>query len=291
MGGFDLSLPGVAALRPRASGGGGGASVIALAGVIAGTGAVNLAALTVGAEQAETTALVARMTVQPSTARRGLIDALIAGLKTDGVWAKLDWLALLAAHDAQAARLNWRAAGALSAVNSPGFMVDRGYAGDGASAYLDTGYNPATAGANATRNNTAIGVWDRTASDTSQAIMGTQSQAWFLMNRYSTTATTLGNVNDTGYTTLPIGSTGASGLTAASRTGAGALSLYRNGIGIGSGTAASGAPPNETVLLLRGADYSSHQAAAAFIGAALTAAEQASLFGRINSYLTAIGGA
>ncbi len=110
-------------------------------------------------EQAETAALVARMAVPPASARRALIDAVIAGLKADGVWARLDWLCLLAAHDAQAARLNWRSATkALAAVNSPVFMADRGYQGDGAAAYLGLGEWLIAAGNQFAQNDAAFGL-------------------------------------------------------------------------------------------------------------------------------------
>ncbi len=100
----------------------------------------------------EAAALLSRMTVTPSTARKQLIDALIATLVGAGIWAKLDALYLLAAHDAQAARLNWIADRYnLTAVNSPTFTTDRGYAGTGAAMYLDTGFNPATAASRSIR--------------------------------------------------------------------------------------------------------------------------------------------
>ena len=57
------------------------------------------------ASDSDAQAYFAAMTVQPSAARKGLLRDLIAGLKADGAWAKLRGFWLLAAHDAQAARL------------------------------------------------------------------------------------------------------------------------------------------------------------------------------------------
>jgi len=95
---------------------------------------------------AEASALVARMTTAPTRLRKQRIDTLVGSLKTAGVWAKLDALYVMAAHDAQAARLNWIAdVFNLTAVSAPTFTADRGYAGDGSTSYLDTGFNPATA--------------------------------------------------------------------------------------------------------------------------------------------------
>ncbi len=54
----------------------------------------------------ETAGLLARMSVPPSPARRTHIDTLVKSLIAAGLWTKLDALYLLAAHDAQAARLN-----------------------------------------------------------------------------------------------------------------------------------------------------------------------------------------
>ncbi|MFG1427601.1 hypothetical protein [Roseixanthobacter glucoisosaccharinicivorans] len=54
----------------------------------------------------ETASLLTRMSVPPSPARRTQIDMLVKSLLAAGLWTKLDALYLLAAHDAQAARLN-----------------------------------------------------------------------------------------------------------------------------------------------------------------------------------------
>ncbi|WP_336802535.1 hypothetical protein, partial [Kaistia sp. MMO-174] len=72
----------------------------------------------------------ARLTNQPTTARKKLYNDLIVSLKTAGVWAKLDALYVLAAADAQAARQNLVAnAYNISASGSPVFTADRGYTG------------------------------------------------------------------------------------------------------------------------------------------------------------------
>lgn len=89
---------------------------------------------------AEATAYFAAMSVQPSTALKDLVEALITTLKADDVWNYLLWLGLGPMHDAQAARVNLKTpAQVASAVNSPTFTAKQGYAGDGATSYLDTG--------------------------------------------------------------------------------------------------------------------------------------------------------
>jgi hypothetical protein len=79
---------------------------------------------------AETDALVARMSVAPSTARKDAIDRYIGKLKAGAIsgsdiWAKVAGLYLLAAHDAQAAQLNWKgASNDLTLVGTPTFVAN-----------------------------------------------------------------------------------------------------------------------------------------------------------------------
>jgi hypothetical protein len=103
------------------------------------------------------------MSVAPDATRKGHIDTLIGSLKTAGVWTKLDAIYIFAAHDAQAARLNWVSSSYdASAVNSPTFTTDRGYTGDGATSYLDTTFNATTAGGNFAQNSAHLAVWNGT---------------------------------------------------------------------------------------------------------------------------------
>ncbi|MBL8554758.1 MAG: hypothetical protein JNL41_10805 [Phenylobacterium sp.] len=89
---------------------------------------------------AETAALIGRFAADPGATRRGLIDALIGALKAAGLWAKIDVLHVYAAHDGQAAALNWVSTSyAASPQASPTFTADRGYAGDGSGTFINTG--------------------------------------------------------------------------------------------------------------------------------------------------------
>lgn len=89
----------------------------------------------------EAEAVIAAMAVPPSAARAALMDNLVAALKACGAWGRFDGLFLTAAHEAQAARVNWAApeGPGLNPVNSPVFHADSGYEGDGATSYLETG--------------------------------------------------------------------------------------------------------------------------------------------------------
>ena len=70
----------------------------------------------------ESLALFARMTTQPTTKQKLLINETIKALKNGNIWDLLDVLVLLHSHNVQAAYLNWKQA-AYNAipVNSPVF--------------------------------------------------------------------------------------------------------------------------------------------------------------------------
>lgn len=83
-----------------------------------------------GGNEAETDTLIAAMTVAPDATREGLINDLIADLKADGIWAKLDGLWIQVAHDQQAGLLNWVAPGTFTATLAAGSIpVDQGFLG------------------------------------------------------------------------------------------------------------------------------------------------------------------
>lgn len=238
-------------------------------------------------------ALIARMTAAPGAARAGRIDALVRALKAAGVWSRLDALYLLAAHDAQAARLNWVAnAWNLAAVNSPAFTVDRGYAGNATTSYLDSGFKPGVSAGLAAQNDCHVGVWPRTESAVTVADIG--NSGTFIFPR-----TTGGNIN----TRVMDGSTasvavpGSVGHFVASRSGAGGYARYRNGASVGDAAVASAAPAGANLLIgARGntgsADFhSARQIAAAHCGAGLSAGQVAALHAALATYLAAAGAA
>lgn len=87
----------------------------------------------------EALALFARMTTQPTDARKTVINTFITSLKTAGVWDKLDAMYVFAAANQQAALLNWIAdTNNATAENSPAFTADEGIQGNGTNSYDNT---------------------------------------------------------------------------------------------------------------------------------------------------------
>lgn len=252
----------------------------------------------------ETVDLVDRFTGTPPSGRKAQIEKLIVALKTAGVWAKLDALYLLAAHDAQAARRNWVADQYnLTAISSPTFTADRGYAGDGSAAYLDTNFNPTTAvSPKFTQNSAHLSVWDRStraANNTSNEIGirdGTTSSSHIHVNFTALGAVARLNHGTTG--NLQGAVTNGSGHTLATRSASNAEDLYKNGASINTQGTASAAPANTSVLVLArnlvgtGAEnFSADQIAAASIGSNLSAGEITAFYNALNTYLQAVGAA
>lgn len=238
--------------------------------------------------EAEASALFARMTTPPSGIRKSQINTLIRALKTGGIWAKLDCLWLMAAADAQAARLNWIAdLYNLTAVSSPTFTADRGYQGDGSSSYLDTGAAP-SALTKFLQDDASLAVWCRTNGNGLGIGRGT-SGAPTLINPNNAGTSLLGRLNGQVVSVL----TGTSqGLTLAQRTTSNDGEGFRNGVSLGTGTGASTA--KDTVALRIGnvgLAFSNEQFAVALIGASLSSAQNLALYNALNTYLTAIGAA
>lgn len=242
----------------------------------------------------EAEALVARMAIQPDTARKGAIDALVGQLKAAGVWAKLDALYLLAAHDAQAARLNWIAdLWALSPSGAPVFTADRGYATDGIDDALSLGVG-ATAFAQFQRNSATVAIWSRSnkldlgsgtignaATTGARITLIPRNASGTIGSRLNSSTATGGGAVETGW-----------GLTAVTRTSSASVQHYKDGVASGvAGSATSAALTSATLSIgsAEGTSFGENQFQMVAFGGALTAQEHAGFHAAVSAYLTALG--
>lgn len=118
---------------------------------------------------------VTAMTEEPDDTRKELIDTYIGALKTAGIFADLDLLYLLAAHDVQAARLNVISPATFTLANvgaGPGFTQDRGFTGNGSSTALNTQFTPSTDGTNFLQDDSSIWFWSLTSAQGDAADVG-----------------------------------------------------------------------------------------------------------------------
>ena len=235
-----------------------------------------------------TQALLARMSAQPSSARAAQIDALIVALKTAGVWDLLDVFYILAAHDAQAARLNWKAVSLnLTAVNTPTFTTDRGYAGDGSTSYLDTGYNPASASVGMALNDAHIGVYARNnTTDADFDMQGTLGTNLGVRAR-NLTASQIRVCSGTS-TAFATGGNAPHHIMGIRRDASNQLG-FRNGAQDVTAAVASTALPGNITILGNGSIFSDRQMAAAHVGRALSDPQALALSNAIQTYMTAVG--
>lgn len=241
---------------------------------------------------ADAAAAFAAMTVQPTANRKTLYNNLIVGLKADGVWAKLDWLAILAAETAQAGRLNLKnPAKSWSTINSPVFTADRGYQGDGTSAHLDMGEPFGFSGALYVQNDAHIMVAanDGGSTTTRSPHIGNVGTARSAINVLGVAGNNTYQINAS-VGTAYVGSAVASGIRMATRASSASSSAYTNGSVMDSSASTSGTLSTTNGALLRSqSTYSDDRVSAAGSGSSLTAADVTAYYNRLNTFLSAIG--
>lgn len=240
-----------------------------------------------------TNALVSAMTTTPSGERVGLINQTIMGLVSAGLWDKLDVLYMLAAHDEQAGRLNWKNPGTftLTANNSPTFTVDRGFQGDGATSDLSSTYNPSTFGGAYTLNSAMMGEYTRVANTVASAADMSMSSVGRIASNAGLTGQIM-RVNDA--TVGNMGSIPQAGHFVARRPSAVGRDAWRNGIQ----TAVMDAVASTTIatafrlLSLGGGGFANAQLSFAYASGAMTDAEMVQCDAALRlGYLVGVGAA
>lgn len=242
-----------------------------------------------------TTALVARMTVDPGCPRKIVINNLIVSLKTAGVWSKMDRLYVLAAADSQAACLEWKgnASSDLLPTNSPTFTTDRGYTGNGSNARLLAPLSSPSGLTQYTLNSAHISLWSRTSTGSAGYDGGTDGDRAWIQTRSGVNAFNFKvnqDTDDNGGAATSGSNSDGSGFFIANRSASNALQGYRNGSQIATGSQASvSIPGNNTMILLGFTNYSSRQIASFSIGASLNSTEAAAFYNALQAYMTAVG--
>lgn len=266
-----------------------------------GFGAVRSPPSSAPSYSAEAQAIFAAFSTDPGDTRKQLIDDTIAALKTAGIWDSLDYLHVYAAHEAQAAVINWKNPGTFNAtpVSSPTFTTDRGYTGNGSSSYLNTGYNPSTA-ANLALNSALFGIWHLTNAASNSKVSGARaSSSSNILQMFARSATDSYRFSVNQNSTDASGSVTTSvGLTALRRSASNAISVWKNGVSATTGTTASSARPNLNIFVGALNDngsataFDDRQIAASFAGAALDNTKMAALYTDcLLPYMQAVGAA
>lgn len=255
-------------------------------GLVAGSGAPPVV------YDPDAVSLFARFATQPDDTRKQLIsDRFVAG-KAFPFWAKLDVLHVEGAHAADAARLNWLAnTYTLTPINNPTFVVDRGYAGDGSSSYLETGFNPTTAvGAKFARDNAVLGIRSNDDISSASSLMGFFGSSGCAVLPKDASGNQRVLVNAGTASTAGASPTGR-GMFASNRSDSASHSGYRDGNLVGSGAIASQAVSNSTVRLgsLTASNFRAGQFSMSWIGGSFTAQDHMDIFNWFEPYRTALG--
>jgi hypothetical protein len=246
-----------------------------------------------GSYKAESNALFAAMTTQPSSDRKKHINDFIAGCIADGNWSLLDGLWFLASHDSQSAKLNWKSPGTftLIEVNSPSFTTDRGFDFDGTTQYIRTGIVPSAA-VNFTLNSNVFGAYSREDFTHTGSIMGAGDGSIFSHMAPRATANTITARNNSASFASGIHTT-SFGLFSCRRTSSSTYENWQNTTLINTVSVASVSRP--VVEFYLGAInvsgtanfFCSRQLAFAYVGGG--AIDVQKLSARVTTYLTAIG--
>jgi hypothetical protein len=238
--------------------------------------------------------LLTRFTTNATGARAVIIDDTIRQLKAVGVWSKLDAFYMLAAAASDQALLNWKSASFTCTTNGTiTFTADQGYAGNGSTGYLDTNFNPSTAGGGFAQNSVHLGLYSRS-SIASTELIG--NQAALLIPRNGSNAFVARLHRTSSFNIVGSGLTTGAGYFAASRLnstvadGIVGTTIYTN---VSNVTNTAPANANLWVCSWNGTApvYGTAQIACAHFGSGLTSGELLAISGIVTSHLARIGAA
>ena len=267
----NAPVPANLLLAPAATGGGGGCSQ-----------ATTFLARTSGLDTAHQTAYTSMIC---SMVTNGVITGSLASSTFCG--SKLDRFYLLGAPDSTTALLDICGHSSAVANGSPTFTANHGFAGVDASQtiFIDTGFNPSTAGGNWVLNGAHLAVWSLTNATSGGsggvAIGAGASGSSQLSNIYPhySDGNTYGDMNDAATDTGHAVSDSL-GYYVSNRTGASAVSVYKNASLLYSPNTASTSlsPVSIYLLALHRADIgtrtgSALQIAVAHLGGALSSTD------------------
>jgi hypothetical protein len=236
--------------------------------------------------QAYFDAIVTNGGSDPGGTRKGLINDLVLGLKSDSIWSKITALYLLAAHDNVAARVNIKTPATVATANGGlTFTADQGYAGNATDAYVDTSLTATTI----TRTDATMFALCNSVSTTSLSpIMGYETTGEIRLdsNTLASNRARLGSATGSAPTTLP----GNDNFIAVRRSGtAQTINVDTSVEGSVTVTDSATGATNPIYLLRVSSTYGNSQISIAGWGVWLTDTETNNLRTRLRTYLTGIG--
>ena len=245
---------------------------------------------------AQAQAFFVRLSAPLTAAQRAPYCRLFSSLIASGVWEQLDDLLVLGAPTQSTALVNLVSSSyTASAVNSPTFTANQGFAANGTSSYINTEFLP-SGGVHFKQNSGHIAIWDRTSrgsvADVEVGSFGTNNST--LIDADNGGAIN-GRVNSTTSATGTVSS--SQGFSLASRTTSLVITIYWNGQSVGSGSLSSASPIGNAVFI-GGLNFngtlsngSTDQIAMFSIGGSLNSAQALSFYAAIYAFLHSVGAA
>jgi hypothetical protein len=226
-----------------------------------------------------------------SGSRESLVDALIVGLKADGIFAKLDRLWLFAGENEPSALTDIIADALATNVNSTTFTTDRGYTGNGSSMYIDSNFNPTTATSpHYIIDDATVFGWNNTAGMESRPLCGVATISKVHLYPEFTDGFTYARINAA--EPAGVATSGVTGLYLVNTINTtNVTTIQINGSTISSLVVAPTFLPNEDILALKGdgPNFSGRQISCLGFGASLSTTEASNLYTRLRTYMTAVG--
>ena len=228
----------------------------------------------------ETRALLRRMDTVPPLPRQILIDQTIRGLFSAGVWDTFDVLYFLAAHDAQAALLNWKAdAHNLALVSGTvTFTADVGYR-SASGGVLQVSSSPAVP--KWQTGDAALSVWAADGASGPFLVQGGAGSIVAPLGSGSSEGSLVVSINQSQAQVVTPPSPDPDGLFTGSRYDGAAFIGY-NGELYQNLTEAENNPAGPGVSLLRGSPFLARFLCA---GGGRSVAQEALLYGVVSAYL------
>lgn len=233
-----------------------------------------------------------------SAARLAIVNTFVAAEKASGAWALTDDYWGFWAENAVQALTSLKQRRLATAVNSPVFTTDRGYAFDGTTNYINTGFIPSTHAVAMTGTSMRLAVYERTnVASTTFAAGAYNSATRNLVLAPRTGASTLQGRANSEQVSTGATVTDSRGLSAAQRS-VSTYSGYKNGSPIAfTGPPASEASTLPTAGLFIGA-YNQNGTPAGFracslglvsTGAAMSDAQNLAQYNAVQAFATAVG--
>ena len=219
------------------------------------------------------------------------IANLIDGLVSDGVWAKLDALYVLAQQNATDAALNLVSTSYTLTPSTATFTTYKGYSNFPSTGGVNTGFIPASAPSpNYVLLSASAGVWVYEQDTNGGVQIGSDLNSYLeIASNFNLGGTFACDVNTTSVSVPTPGSTGLfTGDTAAATI----VHPYWNGVDQGAHTGTGSNIPGSSVRIggvPTAGWYNAKNLSAAFIGASLGSAGQLALYNRLRTYMTAVG--